>query len=106
MKKILVIISLIATSFVYGVTYSNVSTVKGMTVGDTGVRVQLESMKPAEQCSTTNFYFVDTSISKDMYSALLAAKASGQKVSFQLIGCHNNIPKVTQVYLCDTHFCS
>jgi len=106
MKKILVILTLLSMNYIDAASYSEVSKIKGMTIGVNHVRVQLEVMKPAEQCSVSNYYFLDTSVSKDMYSALLSAKASGQLLSLQLDGCHLNMPKISHVYLCDTHFCS
>lgn len=87
-------------------SYSNVSTVKGMTVGVGFARIQLVSMKAAENCLNSNYYWLDTSQGKEMFSALLAAKASGSELSLQLVGCQGDMPKITHVYICDKPFCS
>jgi hypothetical protein len=106
MKYILALSLTLACNFAYSESYSNVSTVKGLTIGAISARVQLDSMKLAEGCSNEKFYLLDSENNKAMFSSILAAKASGQKVSFQLIGCENDTAKISHVYMCDTKFCS
>ncbi|NMH63824.1 hypothetical protein [Shewanella salipaludis] len=106
MKYLVVFSLLLVSSLSWSESYSNVSIVKGLTIGATHARVQLESMKLAEGCSNIKFYFLDIQNNKEMFSSILAAKASGQKVSFQLLGCENDTAKISHVYLCDTQFCS
>lgn len=105
MKYALILFFSIQSSFVFSESYSEVSTVKGLTVGNSYARVQLSTMKETESCTNSKFYYLDNSESKDMFSTLLAAKASGQLVSLQLVGCANNMAQISHVYACDTSFC-
>jgi hypothetical protein len=95
--------------------YSEVSNVKSITVNHGNwVRVRLASMGPYESCGATTppaWYVIDLSATdlpgKEMYSALLTAKATGQKVYFQLNGCFRDTSytSITAVYYCDTRDC-
>ena len=104
-KSCLLLLFLIALN-TQAASYSDVSKVKGMTIGTTAARVVLESMKSGveSQCSDQKYYSLDLS-NKEMFSSILMAKASGTKLSFQLNGCANNRPKISHVYLCDKKFC-
>ena len=111
MKKIF-LLALLVSSFTYGESYSDTAAIKGMTVGEGYSRIKLSSMNStrvlnaAESiCEKHDYYYLDTSVSKDMYSALLAANASKQTVSLQLIGCQGGYPKISHVYLCERAFC-
>lgn len=93
-------------------SYSSVSSVKGLTFYDDGVRIKLESMKEVESCANQNFYYLPTPDEKSnkLVSVLLTAKASGEKLSLQLVGCEQmtgySYPKVTHIYFCDTVYCN
>lgn len=102
----LLLVSLLFPLVGFTESYSPISTVKGLTIGQGYVRVKLVDMEPAEDCSKTDYYLLDTSVQKDGFSAVLAAKASGQKLSFQLKGCHGDMPKISHIYFCDRAFCS
>ena len=107
MKNLCLLTLTLFAANVQAETYSEVSTVKGITIGTTtAARVVLDSMKPGveSQCSDQKYYSLDLS-NKEMFSGILAAKASGAKLSFQLNGCENNRPKIVHVYLCDQKFC-
>ncbi len=86
-------------------SYSPSSKIKGMTIGTDYARIQLETMGPAEGCDSPKYYKLATTNGAGMFSALLAAKASGSIVSVQLIGCDSNMPNITHVYLCDNKLC-
>lgn len=91
----------------YGESYSDVTTVKGLSIGTDYVRVQLDSMKQAEGCPSVHYYYLDTSDSKNIYSALLSAKLSNQQLSLQLTGCDasGKMAKISHLYMCDKQFC-
>lgn len=110
MKKI--ILALVAIFLVHNVqaaSYTVVTEIKAMTIGDTGVRVKLKTMGKYENCSEDRWYFLDTNTKNfnTMYSGLLSHKASREKVFLQLIGCDSSkkYPKISHVYLCDTTWC-
>lgn len=108
MKYLWLLILFAVANLAVAESYSNASTIKAITVGTTYARVQLTSMPstPAESCSSSTFYYLDLTTGSEIYSATLAAKLAGEKISFQLIGCQSGMPKITHVYLCDTLFCS
>ncbi|WP_195742872.1 hypothetical protein [Shewanella woodyi] len=79
-----------------------------MTIGDSFSRVKQVNMPSEELCGRNDWYILDIQLDKNkaMFSALLAAKASGQKVHFQLTGCWQNYPKITHVYNCKNQYCT
>lgn len=97
----------------YAESYSEASTVTALTLGANGIRVKLNKMKSVESCVTQDYYYLDTP-DDDRYdklvSALMAAKVSQQKLSFQFVGCSQvgskSYPKISHIYFCDTSFCS
>jgi hypothetical protein len=107
----LVIVVGIFSSSSHAASYSHISSVKGLTFFADGVRIKLESMKEVESCENQNFYYLPTPDERynKFVSALLAAKASGEKLSLQLVGCEQvtsySYPKVTHIYFCDTSYC-
>jgi hypothetical protein len=78
-----------------------------MTIGHSFARVKKANMLGGESCSKSEWYILDFQLdeNKAMFSALLTAKASGQKVHFQLIGCWLDYPKITYVYNCENQQC-
>ena len=91
-------------------TYSNVSTIKGLTVenGNGRVRLVLDDMTAAkESCATDPWYAFSLSTlgAKEMYASLLAAKFAGQRVFVQANGCEGPYSSVTLVYVCDAMWC-
>jgi hypothetical protein len=78
-----------------------------MSVGANFARVNSEIMKSAENCSKNTWYILDIKDgkNKEMYSMLLTAKASNQKVHFQFIGCQSDYPKISHVYNCNNTNC-
>lgn len=58
-----------------------------------------QPMVDAENCGSSGYYHVmrGSEYEKEMFSTLLAAKASGSKVTFSLSGCDNGYPRVTYV---------
>ena len=94
--------------FSWGVTYTVPSKITNMSVGTDFARVKTEIMKSAESCSKNVWYILDMKDgkNKEMYSMLLTAKASSQKVHFQLIGCQSDYPKVSHVYNCNNASCT
>lgn len=99
-------LALILSGFCNGESYSDASTVKGITVDEGYARIKLDNMKPAEGCEKEGYYYLDTSLYKEGFSVILAAKAAGQKLSFQLVGCHGDMAKISHVYFCDKSFCN
>lgn len=92
----------------YAASYTAPSLVTNMSVGKDMARVKTANISASEGCAKSEWYILDfnTNASAEMYSMLLAAKASRQKVHFQLIGCHMDYPKVSHVYNCDNANCS
>ncbi len=81
-------------------TYTKLGTITRMTVGKDSARVRMDNITQEEGCHKYDWYilsFIDGG-SAEMYSMLLATKATGQKVSFQLKGCKHDYPKITHVY--------
>lgn len=87
--------------------YSKVSTIKNMTVGLGMARVELtDNTGSFEACSSDRtWYLLDLSSAaagtKEMLATLLSAKAAGQKVFLQTIGCVGSYSRLTHIYLCD-----
>lgn len=107
MRYILSLVLLVFASSLWAESYSNVSTVKGISIIPSSARIQLNSMKEAEGCSSSQYYYLGPLSDKgEMYSTILAAKMSGEKLSFQLTGCQGKYPVITAIYLCDKHFCN
>lgn len=106
MKRVLVFLSMFQIGGAYAESYSDVTTIKGITVGGTAARVLMESMKEGVEssCSDQKYYNLDLS-KKEMFSTILAAKMSNTKLSFQLNGCENDRPNIAHVYLCEQRFC-
>lgn len=118
MKNRSLIIGFVFSCFFFGgipvavaESYSEVASVDALTFSTYGVRVKLTSMKSVEGCADQNYYFLptpDDSYDK-MVSALIAAKATGEKLSLQLTQCEplgsNSYPKITHIYMCDSSFC-
>ena len=73
----------------YSESYSPVSSIKGLSIGPGYARVRLATMGGGEGCDTPKFYKLDTTANKEMFSAILVAKATGKLVSFQLTSCQN-----------------
>ena len=92
-------------------SYSKVSAVKNITVGSGMIRVRLvDNTGGFEPCATErDWYYISLNSTspgtREMYAALLSAKASGQNVFLQLTGCASGYSVITQVYMCDTLFC-
>jgi len=95
-------------SLSHGASYSAPSLITNMTVGKDFARVKTQNISAAESCAKSSWYILDfnTNASAEMYAMLLAAKASGQKVHFQLIGCYLDYPKVSHVYNCENSSCT
>jgi len=65
-------------------SYSEISSIKHITLGGDVVRIRLNTMKDITGCSNTYWYALNLSepFAKEKYSALLAAKATKEKVFF------------------------
>ena len=111
-KYIIPLCFLFSAESVIAETYSPVSTIKGMTVGTTLVRVFLADVDVLkfESCTVeakkTGYALnpADTGVEL-MLSTLLSAKVSGQKLMFQSVGCHAGYSEISHIYFCDTEFC-
>ena len=91
---------ILVSSNVFGTSYSEAHTISQMTVGKEFARVKMSNMIAYEGCSRSDYYilsFADSG-SSEMYSMLLAAKLSGEKLKFQLIGCKSNFAEITHIY--------
>lgn len=91
-------------TYVGAVTKTGIYTIQNMTIGPDYARVSLDKMSEAENCTSSQFYYLDLS-KKEMFSALLAAKLSKQPLYLQLIGCKNNHPEITHIYICEEKNC-
>ena len=91
-------LAVLLCSPVFAETYSELSTVKSITVADDLVRVRLATMVNIEGCSSNNWYAVDLNetYAKEKYSSLLAAKTTQEKVFLQFLqdACHGGYPKI------------
>lgn len=90
-------------------SYSELSSVKHITVHEDIVRVRLNSMKEITGCTSSYWYSINLNepFSKEKYSALLTAKATNEKVFFQFLpnDCYATHPRINVVYLCDDLQC-
>jgi hypothetical protein len=85
-------------------SYSGYGLITELTVGVSWARVKTTDMgTPSEGCSSTTWYILQDikNEGREMYAALLAAKASAQPVRLQLNGCYSNYSKITHVYVAD-----
>ncbi|WP_045859828.1 hypothetical protein [Teredinibacter purpureus] len=107
-RKIISALLLSLASTAQAASYTAPSVITNMTVGRDFARVKTQNISSAEGCSKSEWYILDFNGvgTPEMYSMLLAAKASSQKVHFQLIGCHLDYPKVTHVYNCENSQCT
>ena len=105
-------IMLCYSSLAYSASYSKVASIEALTFSNKGVRVKLTEMSPAEGCANQNWYYLPTPDSSygQMVSSLIAAKATGEKISLQLLLCEPlgtySYPKINHIYMCDSEFCS
>lgn len=92
----------------WAATYTDPDLITNMSVGLDHARVKTATMVQAEGCSNAAWYILDftSTANPEMYAMLLAAKASGQKVHFQLSGCRDGYAKVTHVYNCNNASCT
>lgn len=113
-KKLLLpflIVGLLFSVQSFAESYSVASTIKGITVGSTLVRVYLDTLTGNfESCTSEqkkNAYAFDPSLpgGEFMLSVVLSAKVSQQKLSFLSMGCKSDYSKITHVYFCDKAFC-
>ncbi|EAQ64327.1 hypothetical protein MED121_04388 [Marinomonas sp. MED121] len=110
--KYLGILAFLVSGAAFSASYSEVSIVKGVSIGENFVRVKLQNMKSLENCPHQSWYVLDTTAdsSKLLYSGILSANAAKTKLSLQITDSHSvgskTYPKITHVYLCDTAFCS
>ncbi|WP_218419947.1 hypothetical protein [Alteromonas lipotrueae] len=95
----LVLHSLVSNT-VNATSYSSAGAIDKMTTGKDFARVRLDAMESYEECEKQDWYILEfgSSARLPMYSMLLAAKASKQKVSFQLQGCKHGYAVITHVY--------
>ncbi|MCG7535278.1 hypothetical protein [Pseudoalteromonas sp. OOF1S-7] len=116
MKKIIAAALLFSPLFANATAYTQVATIKDMTVSHNAARIKLSTMNELTECTSSptsaKWYHLDlrTDGAQHIYSSLLAAKFSGQKMFLELRGCYSHdanskYPKVTQVYMCDTMWC-
>lgn len=116
MKKLIATALLLLPVFANATAYTQVATIKDMTVSHNTVRIKLSTMNKLTECSSSptsaKWYHLDlrTDGAQHIYSSLLAAKLAKQKMFLELRGCFSQnadskYPKVTQVYLCDTMWC-
>lgn len=98
-KNLLVGIALfpIVTS---AVTYTQQGFITKMTVGKDFARVKMNNITQEENCPKYDWYIISFTDggSTEMYSMLLTAKATNQKVNFQLTGCKFDYPRITHIY--------
>lgn len=88
-------------------SYTAPDVITNMTVGKDFVRVKTASITAVEGCTKAEWYILPYGEgSAEIYSMLLAAKASAQKVHFQLIGCHLDYPRIIHIYNCDNASCT
>ena len=89
--------------------YSAAGTIKNMTVGIDMARIELSSNTGNAalftSCSSDRqWYYLDlasiTPGTKEMFATLLAAKASGQPIFVQALGCVGSYSKIVHVYAC------
>ena len=112
LQKTILMITLFLPLLTHAASYSNVTTVKALTLGADGVRVKLDSMKELEGCVNQKYYYLSTPTNQEdkLVSALLTAKISKQKINFQLSGCETmssySYPKIRHIYFCDTALCN
>lgn len=106
--KIYVIVLFAFATQVNADSYTTPGLITNMSVGKNFARVKTENISAAESCTKSEWYVLDftTTGTPEMYSMLLASKASGQKVHFQLIGCHLDYPKIAHVYNCENAGCT
>ncbi|WP_194866520.1 hypothetical protein [Pseudoalteromonas sp. PPB1] len=116
MKKLILPALLCLPLFANATAYTQVATIKDMTVSHNTVRVKLSVMNELSECSSSptsaKWYHLDLAKegSQHIYSSLLAAKFAKQKLFMELSGCFtqnasSKYPRVTQVYMCDTMWC-
>jgi hypothetical protein len=92
-------------------TYSKVNPIKNITVGSGMIRVRLaDNTGSFEPCAIErDWYYLELNSTtpgmKEMYAAILSAKASGQNVFLQLSGCISGYSVIKHVYMCDSLFC-
>ena len=104
LQKTMPIITLFFPLLSDAASYSNVTTVKALTLGAEGVRVKLDSMKELEGCINQKYYYlaIPTNQQDKLVSALLTAKVSRQSISLQLSGCETmssySYPKISHIY--------
>ena len=90
----------VITPIAQATSYSTSSKIVKMTSGKDFARVRTEVMAAYEQCEKQDWYILEFGdrATLPMYSMLLAAKASQQKISFQLQGCKHGYAVITHVY--------
>lgn len=100
LKKSLLFVLAIMPISVQAATYTQQGTITRMTVGKDYARVKMSNITKEENCSKHDWYIISFTDggSTEMYSMLLTAKATNQKVSFQLTGCKFDYPKITHIY--------
>lgn len=107
MRSLILLLLALMTNNAYANTSNGKGTITGITVGADFARIKTTNMIEAEDCSEQYWYILDFASDPNnaMYSALLAAQASGQPVRFMLSGCTRNSPKIIHVYLCENSNC-
>jgi hypothetical protein len=100
MKKLLICACLVAglSNVARSETYVE-GLIDQVSVGTTYARVKFQTMVTAESCANQSWYILSfqSGMGKEMYAAILAAKASGQEMRVQLNGCDTGYPSITHV---------
>jgi hypothetical protein len=92
-------------------SYSNVSAVKGYTLGESYMRIKLESMKSVEGCADQDWYHLstDTDGGRLKASSIMTSYVTQEPLFLQITSCTDvgsrEYPKVTHVYQCSTMWC-
>ncbi len=110
MKNLICLFSILISVSSFGVSFSTNGQITDMTIGKTYVRVKDSNMALYEGCSSSEWYKLEKSEDSgysEMFSTLLAAKASNSNVHVQLIGCSSEgYAKISHVYNCNNQTCS
>lgn len=95
------ILSLLLATPAFSESYSNYGVITELSVGVGWARVKTEGMLEFEGCIKQTWYALSLSSGegKEMFAAILAAKASGQRVRFQLTNCFSDYPSITHIYI-------
>ena len=92
-------------------SYSELSTVKGYTLGENFMPIKLQTMKSVEGCANQEWYYLSTATEGGRLkaSSVITSYVTKEKLFLQITGCADietrEYPDISHVYQCNTLWC-